>query len=290
MFGALLTSMRPRQWTKNLLVFAALIFAVRFTDPIAVAHAFGAFAVFCALASAVYLQNDVRDRATDSRNIFKRGRPVASGLLSARTALVAAAALAVTGIVGALLLDVRFAYVACAYLVLQAAYTWFAKSFAIMDVMVLSVGFVLRALGGAVVIGVEFSPWLLMCAALLALFLGLAKRRHEMHDLSIEPEGKRASLAGYSAQLIDTMLSTAAAATIVSYALYTFFSSTGERAPLLMLTVPFVVYGMFRYLYLVYLESKGDAPEEILLTDGPLIVDIVLYLIAVAAILYYHAN
>lgn len=284
---ALFVTMRPRQWTKNLIVFAPLIFAGQVGVASNNLRTIAAFVVFCALSSAVYIANDLVDIERDRAHETKRLRPLAAGQLKPRTALVAMTALVVGALAAAFALGWQFGAVSAGYLALQASYTFWLKHEVILDVMAISAGFVLRAFAGTVVTGLSGSPWLYICAALLALFLGLAKRRHE---LTLAEDGScehRPCLEHYSAPLIDSMLSAITASTIVTYALYTFFSSTGQRHGYLMLTIPFVVYGLFRYLYLVHKRNLGGSPEEILLTDKPLIINILLWLAAVGATLYF---
>jgi 4-hydroxybenzoate polyprenyltransferase len=283
---AVLASMRPRQWTKNLILFAPLIFAAKFTDATAIGRALAGFGLFCLVSGAVYLINDVRDIENDRRHERKRSRPIASGALSARAAVAVAVALVALALAGSFALSVSFGLAASVYLGLQLAYTFFLKDQVILDVMAISAGFVVRAVAGSLAISVVFSPWLLSCAALLALFLALGKRRHELLLLEMGAEQHRRALADYSPQLIDQLTSAITAATIVTYALYTFFSPASQTHQYLMLTVPFVVYGLFRYLYLVHQRNLGGNPEEILLTDMPLIIDIALFLaVAVAAVI-----
>ncbi len=277
---ALLSSMRPRQWPKNLVVLSAVIFAGRFTQPAEVLRSIAGVAVFCLISGAMYLVNDVHDREQDRAHETKRLRPIASGRVSPRLALGVASGLALVSLGASIVLGLRFAGVALAYLALQGAYTFFLKDLVILDVMAIAAGFVLRAQAGIVAISVAFSPWLLACAALLALFLGFAKRRNELSVLKATAVTHRASLEHYTPELIDQLLSIVTASTIMSYSLYTFFSPTSRTHNYLMLTIPFVVYGLFRYLYLVYQRDLGGSPEEILLKDAPLIVDIALWLAA----------
>ncbi|HET6497806.1 MAG TPA: decaprenyl-phosphate phosphoribosyltransferase [Coriobacteriia bacterium] len=278
---ALLDTMRPKQWTKNLIVFVPLVFASDLAFAADTLRALAAFAVFCVASGSVYLANDLVDRERDRFHTTKRARPLATGELGVGTAATALAVLLAASLAAALALGAQFGLVAAAYLALQTLYTFWLKHEIVLDVMAISAGFVLRAHAGAVVIGVEGSPWLYYCAALLALFLGLAKRRHELTLLEADAQSHRPSLEHYSAPLIDAMLSAVTAATIVTYALYTFFSTTGLEHQYLMLTVPFVVYGLFRYLYLVHQRNLGGSPEDVLLSDKPLIINIVLWLAAV---------
>ncbi len=283
---ALVRSMRPKQWTKNLVVFAPLIFAGELTDAANVARVVAAFAVLCATSGGIYLLNDVRDAASDALHREKRSRPVASGQLAPTTALAVSGLVVPLALLGAFVLSRQFAAVVLGYVLLQSAYALRLRFVVILDVMTISAGFVLRAVSGAVVIDVPSSPWLVLCAALLALFLALAKRRHEIVVLGEKAAEHRAALADYSPAFIDEMVSAITSATIVSYALYTFFSAEGDAHPYLMLTVPFVTYGVFRYLYLMHKENLGGSPEDVLLTDMPLMVSIALWLASAIAILY----
>lgn len=274
---ALAVSVRPRQWTKNLIVFAPLIFAARLAQPDMLLRAAIAFVLFCLISGAVYLMNDVRDAESDRRHERKKLRPIAAGELDPKVALAAAFVLLAVALAGSVALSPLFAVVASSYLVLQIAYTLFLKHQVILDVMCISAGFVLRAVAGTVAIAVPASSWLLACAALLALFLGLGKRRSELLLADAGGPLHRPVLDHYSTQLIDQMVSAVTAATIVTYALYTSVSSSSQSHHYLMLTVPFVVYGLFRYLYLVHHRQLGGNPEDILLTDLPLVIAIGLW-------------
>lgn len=284
--GLTLVSMRPRQWTKNLVVFAPLVFAGLMTSPVAVVRAVAAFVALCALSGALYIVNDLLDATRDRVHAEKRGRPIAAGSLHARTALGGALIGIIIAAGTAAYLGPRFSAVLGAFAVLQVTYVLWTKHQVVLDVMSIAVGFILRAVAGAVAVDVPVSSWLLACAGLLALFLGLAKRRHELLALEKSAHEHRPALASYSMPLIDSMLSSVTAATIVTYALYTFFSTTGQQAHYLMLTVPFVVYGLFRYLYLVHRENLGGAPEEVLLSDRPLIAAIAAWVVVSAVVLY----
>jgi len=282
-FRALLACLRPEQWTKNLLVFAALIFAQKLLVVGLVLRAVAAFVVFCAASSACYLVNDVLDAPRDRSHPAKCRRPVASGELPATVALVAAAALAIAAMVGGLVLSVRFGGVVAAYLVLQIAYSLFLKHEVILDVLCIAAGFLLRASGGAVVIEVEISNWLVICAGLLSLFLALAKRRHELLQLEGAVNHRRA-LAEYSPQLLDQMIAVVTASTLVAYSLYTMAPETVTKFghDHLKLTIPFVLFGIFRYLYLVYSKEQGGSPSQHLLTDRPLLIDVFLFAVVSA--------
>jgi len=284
----LIISLRPGQWTKNLLVFAALIFAVKLLDPAALANASAAFLIFCALSGAVYLVNDVSDREADALHPIKRMRPIASGALSPAAALGWAAALSVVALAAAYWLQPMFAVSASAYLALFVLYTRWLKHIVILDVMSIAIGFVLRAEAGGLVIGVPVSDWLLVCTILGALFLGLAKRRHEITMLGDGAKGHRRILEEYDPYLLDQMIAIVAAATLVVYVIYCASPETAERfsTKLLVLTTPFPIYGIFRYLYLVHRKHGGGSPSDMLLRDRPLLSCVALWGIAVVLIIY----
>jgi len=288
---ALLRTSRPEQWVKNALVLAALVFAKKFLDPAAVARALGGVLVFCVAASAAYLANDVRDAEADRQHPLKRLRPVASGDLSPSTALVAATLLALLALVGGFLLQPMFGAVVAVYLALQAGYSLGLKHVVVLDVMCVAAGFLLRAIGGAVVIEVEVSDWLAICAGLLALFLALAKRRHELVALENAGDHRR-SLEHYSAAMLDQMIAAVTGATLLAYSLYTMAPRTLRELGTdnLKFTIPIVAYGLFRYLYLVYARKEGGSPERHLVTDKPLLAAVVLYAIACGYILLFHAK
>ena len=284
----LFVSLRPDQWTKNLFVFAALIFAVKLFDPAALALATAAFLIFCALSGSVYLLNDVSDREADRLHPLKRLRPIASGALGAGTALGWAVGLGVVALAAAYALRPLFAVAAAAYLALFALYTHTLKHVVILDVMSIAIGFVLRAVAGGLVIGVPVSDWLLVCTILLALFLGLAKRRHEITALADGASGHRRILEEYDPYLLDQMIAIVAAATLVVYIIYCASPDTAERfgTHLLVLTTPFPIYGIFRYLYLVHRKHGGGSPSDLLLRDRPLLGCVALWGIAVVTIIY----
>lgn len=283
----LLISLRPGQWTKNLIVFAALLFGRRLLDPVAVVLALAAFLVFCALSGVVYLVNDVSDREADRRHPVKCRRPIASGALGAGTALLAAAVLASAALGSAFWLRPALGVVAAAYLVLLTLYTWALKHLVILDVLAIAIGFVLRAVAGAVVIGVPISDWLLVCTILLALFLALSKRRQELTQLTGEATEHRRILKEYDPYLLDQMIGVVTASTLVAYIIYCTSPETIERfgTDLLVLTTPFPIYGIFRYLYLVHRQGMGD-PSEALLADRPLLGCVASWAFVVAIIIY----
>ena len=285
---ALLVSLRPHQWTKNLVVLAALAFSKHLFDPEAVLQAGLAFLIFCALSGAVYLVNDLRDLESDRLHPTKRLRPLASGALPVPVARVAAVVLLLGGLGAALALGSGFALVALAYVLLNVAYSFGLKNVVILDVLAISLGFVLRAVAGALAINVEFSSWLLVCTILLALFLSLAKRRHELVSLDETASEHRPILAEYSPYLLDQMIAVVTASCLTAYAFYTMAPETVAKyqTERLALTIPFVLYGILRYLYLVHRREGGGSPTDVLLTDRPLLVAVALWAVAVVVIVY----
>jgi 4-hydroxybenzoate polyprenyltransferase len=286
--AALWQSLRPRQWPKNLLVFAGLIFGQKLLTP-ALGPALATFAIFCGLSGAVYLLNDVADRDKDRLHPQKRLRPIASGRLSTRLAVAVAVALAAGGVTAGTLIDHRLGAVALGYTALLAAYSAWLKHLVIIDVIVVALGFVLRAVAGAVAIDVEISGWLLICTVLIALFLALGKRRHEYLTLGAEAARHRPILAEYSAGLLDQMIAVVTASTVTAYALYTMSPETVAKfhTHLLPVTLPFVLYGIFRYLYLLYRRQMGGNPSELFLNDPPLLLNTLLWMLAVVLIIYW---
>jgi 4-hydroxybenzoate polyprenyltransferase len=284
----LLISLRPGQWTKNLFVFAPLVFARRLHDPESVLFVAAAFVVFCVLSGVVYLLNDVVDRESDAGHPVKARRPIASGALGTGTALAAAAVLGVPALALAWWLGPLFGVVATGYLGLLALYSGPLKHIVIIDVLTIAVGFVLRVVGGALVIGVPVSHWLLVCTILLALFLALSKRRHELVLLADAATGHRPILQEYSPYLLDQMIGVVTASTLMAYVLYATSAETAEKfgTSLLGLTIPFPLYGIFRYLYLVHQKEGGGSPSELLLTDRPLLLCVALWALTVAIIIY----
>jgi 4-hydroxybenzoate polyprenyltransferase len=288
---SLFLSIRPEQWTKNLIIFAGLMFGQRLFDPTAVWQAIAAFAIFCALSGVVYLLNDVADRDADRQHPVKRRRPIASGAVTVPVALATAAVLAAAALTSAYWLRFQFGLLATGYLALLALYSGPLKHAVIIDVLTIAIGFVLRAAGGAVAIGVAASHWLYVLTMLLALFLALSKRRHELVLLADRATGHRRILEEYSPYLLDQMIAVVSASTIVAYAFYTVSPETVEKfgTDLLGLTLPFPLYGIFRYLYLVHQKEGGGSPADMLLTDRPLLVCVGLWALVVAAIIYSPA-
>jgi 4-hydroxybenzoate polyprenyltransferase len=288
---SLVLSLRPSQWTKNLIIFAALMFGQRLLDPTAVLQSLAAFAIFCALSGVVYLINDVADREADRRHPVKMFRPIASGALPVRVALIAAMALGLTALAAAFWLRPLFGVLAGSYLLLLGLYSGPLKHAVIIDVLTIAIGFVLRAAAGAVAIGVHASHWLYVLTMLLALFLALSKRRHELVLLADRATGHRRILEEYSPYLLDQMIAVVTASTIVAYAFYTVSPETVEKfgTDLLGLTLPFPLYGIFRYLYLVHQKEGGGSPTDMLLTDRPLLACVGLWAATVALIIYSPA-
>jgi 4-hydroxybenzoate polyprenyltransferase len=283
-----LLALRPRQWVKNVFVFAALVFAGRLTDPTSLLRVGGAFCVFCVLSSAVYLINDVRDREADRRHPHKRRRPIASGEISPGAASAASVVLAVAALFAAFRLASGFGMVAAAYLVLNLGYSFGLKKVVILDVMMVAAGFLLRALAGALVIDVEISRWLVLCTGLLALFLGFVKRRQEITALEGGAD-TRPILREYSLPFLDQMIAVVTGATVVAYSLYAFSPEVAQKLGTthLGLTIPFVLFGIFRYLYLVHQRGVGENPTLVVMTDVPLILDVSLWGAAVVIALYF---
>lgn len=287
-FAALIRCMRPWQHTKNLLVFAALIFAHKLTDTDAVLTTIAAFALFCMVSSAVYLINDVRDREEDRMHPEKCLRPIACGDLAPATAIALAVVLALVGIAGSFAVNIPLGGVTLGYFGLQMLYQAVLKQIVLLDVFAIAGGFVLRAVAGAEAIRVEISPWLLICTLLLALFLGLAKRRGELTLLDEDARAPRETLNKYSVEMLDQLIPVMAASTLMSYCLYTISDRTvAELGSMrLMYTIPFVIYGLFRYVYLIHRHGHGGAPDRTLLRDRPLLLTVALYAVTAAAIIY----
>ncbi|WP_236687145.1 decaprenyl-phosphate phosphoribosyltransferase [Ornithinibacillus californiensis] len=277
----LIRQLRPKQWTKNLLVFAALLFSFQFLHIESIMLALFGFFAFSFVASSIYIMNDYMDIEADRNHPTKKNRPMASGNLNLRVALVTGGMLLIVAMVASLLINSLFFLILLVYFVENILYTFKLKHVVIIDMMLIAFGFVLRAIGGAVIIDVPFTPWFLLCAMLLSLFLAIGKRRHE---LTIESNNHRKVLDDYSLPFLDQLMSIVTAATIVSYAVFTF--TAGETVHL-MWTIPFVIYGIFRYLYLVHIKKQGGAPEKVLLEDKHILVTVLLYVISVVIILTF---
>jgi 4-hydroxybenzoate polyprenyltransferase len=284
----LVASLRPEQWTKNLVVFAGALFGGRLLDLPATGAAAATFAIFCTLSGSIYLFNDLADRTADQRHPLKRSRPIASGQLPPNVALAAGLLLATTAIGAAWALRPALAVVAGAYVGLLVAYSMALKHLVIIDALTIAAGFVLRAVAGAVAIAVPISQWLLVCTTLLALFLAFSKRRHELTLLAEGATDHRRILHEYSPYLLDQMIAVVTASTLIGYAVYATSTETAQRLGTgkLGLTIPFVLYGIFRYLYLVHQKRGGGSPAAMLVNDGPLLACVALWAGAVAVILY----
>jgi 4-hydroxybenzoate polyprenyltransferase len=285
----LIRSLRPKQWIKNTFVFAALIFSQHLFNPLYLIKSFIAFLIFCLLSGSVYLINDIMDVDEDRLHPNKKRRPIASGNLKTTTAIIAAATLATCSLVLSYYLDLIFGVITSVYFISNLAYSKYLKHIVIIDVMVIALGFVLRAVGGAIVIKVEISPWLIICTTLLALFLGFGKRRHELVTMNEEAHNHRPILSEYSPYFLDQMISVLTSSTVVAYALYTMSGEVQAKLHTshLNLTIPFVLYGIFRYLYLIHQKKSGGNPTSVLFTDKPLLINIVLWMIAVCIMLYF---
>jgi 4-hydroxybenzoate polyprenyltransferase len=280
--GSYLRLVRPKQWTKNGFVLAGVVFAGKALSATSVVSALLAFAAFCVLSGAVYAANDVLDVEEDRKHPLKRLRPVASGEISARAAAIFAVLLAAAGLALGFGIHLGVGIAGVAYLVLQAVYTTTLKHMAILDVMSISVGFVIRALAGVAAVGSPISPWLIVCTGLLTLFLGFSKRRHELATLGDRAAIHRKNLGEYSVPLLDEMMNIMISATIIAYTLYTFFEYQNY---FMMASIPFVVYGVFRYMLLVHRNGGGN-PDTLLLADRPLQIALLLWLAVVMTVIY----
>jgi len=291
---ALIEELRPKQWTKNLLLFAGLFFSRHVLEADRLTRAALAFIFFCCLSGLVYLVNDLADLEADRLHPVKCRRPLASGALAPWLAKVTALILGIIGLGGSFALNTRFGVLATCYLLVMLAYSWRLKHVVILDILIIAIGFVMRAIGG--VWAIEYSgeripitPWFITCVLFLALFIAICKRRHEILLLSQVATNHRPVLEDYSQQLLDQMVSVATAATVISYALYVTLGVRPEAVrnhEYMIFTLPFVLYGIFRYLYLVYKCDEGGAPEALLLQDSPLLINLILWLLAMFWVFY----
>jgi 4-hydroxybenzoate polyprenyltransferase len=280
-------TMRPRQWPKNFFVLAGLVFDGQLTNFGSLWVTMLAFVLFCLASSVVYIINDLTDIKSDRLHPFKRNRPLASGQITQRTALIAALVLFLLTFPTAFILNNCFGLIISGYFLLMLAYSLWLKRIPIIDVMIIAAGFVLRVAAGVVIIDTtQFSPWLFVATTFLALFIALGKRRSELDLLESKADAHRQVLKGYSLEMLDQMLTIVMASTLMTYCLYTFSSSLTPRSQVMMLTIPFVIYGLFRYLYLVRMEHIGGAPEEIVLKDLPMQIAVGLWGLTVIIILY----
>lgn len=286
-FVGLLQTMRPKQWTKNVVVFAPLIFDGKLFHLAQFSRTLLAFALFCLISSTVYIINDLADIEQDRLHPKKQTRPLPSGKLSPGMAKAGAAGLILISLPAALSLSTHFSLILLAYLALNVAYSFYLKHLVIIDVLVLAAGFVLRVAGGVAVVQVErFSPWLYLVVTLGSLFLGFGKRRHELLLLEERADGHRAILAEYTVPFLDQLISLVTSTMVIAYSLYTFSAPNLPANHTMMLTIPFVLYGLFRYLYLIHVKQEGGAPDELLLSDKPLLLTGLLWVAMVVLVLY----
>lgn len=283
---ALLKTMRPRQWTKNGIIFAALVFDAKLLDLTYGLRTLAGFALFCLVSGVVYIINDLVDSKNDRLHPQKRHRPLASGELSPRVALLAAAGLACASLVAGFLLNCTFGSILLGYFLLQLSYSFLLKHIVLIDVMVIAAGFLLRVAAGAPLVEATISPWLYICTTLLSLFLGFSKRRGELVELQAEAENHRPILKLYNLYLLDQLIGMVTASTILAYALYTFSAPNLPGNHAMMLTIPFPIYGLFRYAYLIHAEGCTLAPDEVLLTDRASQINILLWGLTVLGIMY----
>jgi len=287
MLTSLIRTLRPKQWTKNGFVFVPLVFDVKVFQLEPLLRTLAGFVLLCLISGTVYLINDLVDIERDRQHPTKRNRPLASGQLPKSVAIAAAIALPVIVLPLSFLLDVQFGLILSGYLGLQILYSLWLKDMVIVDVMVVAAGFVLRVAAGVPLVSAErFSPWLYLFTSLLALFMALGKRRQEILLLKDNAGSSRASLDHYNLPFLDEMMAVVTAGTLITYALYTFSAPNLPQNHSMMLTIPFVLYGIFRYLYVVHIQGNGGAPDEVLLTDRPLLVAVGLFGIAVVIVLY----
>jgi len=285
---AIVRSLRPYQWSKNFFVFAPLIFAQKLLDWTATAQVVAAFCIFCLLSGGLYIFNDLQDYEEDKKHPKKCQRPIAAGLISQPTAYLIFISFSLFSLGTALLLRFEFFLLVLSYFIIQVLYSLKLKHVVILDVFIISAGFFLRVIAGGIVIAVPLSSWLLICTILLALFLAMSKRRHELVLLETGASTHRPILEEYSPYFLDQMISVVTASTLMAYCLYTISEETinkfGTRN--LVFTTPFVLYGIFRYLYLIHQKKEGGSPEELIFKDKPLLINIVLWLFTIGVILY----
>jgi len=275
--------LRPKQWTKNLLVLAAFLFSLNKISLSAGVDAFLGFLLFCATSGVVYIVNDWFDLEKDRAHPVKKFRPMAAGRIPPNAALTFGLILLGAGFAFALSKNLMFGLLLIAYFLMNVAYSAWLKHVVILDIMIIATGFVMRSVGGGLIIGVQLTPWFLVCTMLLALFLAVSKRRHEFISMP-DKASRRKVLKLYSTQLLDQLISIVTTSTIISYSLFTFTSGNNYH---MMWTIPFVMYGIFRYLYLIYMKDEGGSPEKILLEDKPMLITVLLYGLSVFIILRY---
>ena len=281
MIKELIISMRPKQWYKNLVIFIGIVFSLNLLNLNLWVNSIGAFAIFCALSGSIYIINDILDIEKDKNHPKKRLRPIASGKLKINYAILSVIILVALSLYFSYLINLLFLLGSLSFFILLFIYSLFLKQLIIVDIMVISTGFVLRAIAGCLAVGVLISPWLIICAFLLALFLSIGKRRHELVLLGDNAKNHRKILDGYSTQMLDQMINITTSALIMSYSLYTFF--TGKI--FIMLTIPFAFYGLFRYIYLVHAENFGGEPE-MLFKDKGMVISMIFWVLLVIIVLY----
>lgn len=285
MIKEILISMRPKQWYKNLVIFIGIAFSLNLLNLDLWMVVISAFIIFCLLSGSIYLINDVLDIEKDRKHPKKRKRPLPSGTLKSYQAILSAIIFIIIALTGAYLINMPFFLISVTFFLLIMVYSLFLKQFIIVDILVISTGFVIRAIAGALAISVFVSPWLIICTFLLALFLALGKRRHELFLLGDEAGAHRQSLKGYSTMMLDQMIIITTSTLIMSYSLYTFFAGN----ILMMLTIPFAFYGIFRYLFLIHSKNIGGEPE-MLFKDRGMLFSIILWVLIVVGVLYFKVN
>jgi len=286
--SAIIKTMRPKQWTKNVVVFAALVFDGKFLEPDLFLRTVVMFFLFCLVSSAVYLLNDLVDIEKDRAHPLKKNRPLASGTLKPIYAIITLVVLLIISLPAAWLLSQTAGMILLGYFLLNVAYSFWLKNEVILDVFTIAAGFVLRVAAGAAVVNVErFSPWLYVCITLLALIIALGKRRAELVALQGDASNHRAILDEYNLDFLDTLIGLTTGATVVTYSLYTFSAQNLPANHLMMLTIPIVIYFLFRYLYLIHVRHLGGAPDELIFKDKPLFFSAVFWALAVVVILYF---
>ncbi|MGH2523766.1 MAG: decaprenyl-phosphate phosphoribosyltransferase [Anaerolineales bacterium] len=288
MLLALLKTMRPRQWTKNAFIFAALVFDHKLLQPTLFVRTLGGFGLLCLLSSTVYLVNDLADIEKDRRHPVKRHRPLPSGQLKKDVAIAAAILLPALTLPLAFWLDWQFGLIAVVYLLSNLLYSFWLKDVVLIDVLVLALGYLLRVIAGAALIDVAISPWLYTCMTLLALFIGFGKRRAELALMTGQADSSRTVLKQYTLPFLDELINLVSTATVMAYSLYTFSAENLPGNHAMMLTIPFVMYGIFRYLYLIHIKGEGGAPDELVLTDRPLQTTFILWGVIAIIILYLN--
>ena len=288
MITGLIKTMRPKQWIKNIFIFAALVFDVKLFNLHYLAQTIAGFVLLCLVSGAVYIINDLVDVEKDRQHPRKRNRPIAAGQLGARPAIVAAILILLIALPLGFLLNPVFGAILTGYLLLQIFYSFWLKNAVIIDVMLIAGGFLLRVAAGVPLVNAtRFSPWLYVCMTLLALLIGFGKRRHELVLLKENANAHRQSLQEYNLPLLDHIISIVTASALLAYALYTFSAPNVPQNHAMMLTIPFVLYGIFRYLYLIHVKGMGGAPEEIALSDRPLQATVVLWGLSVVIVMYF---